>query len=115
MGRDSRRGEFKVSIYRNTVRQPFGLDFDATPSRTRLGDCVISVAEDFPHLALKKGDCIVSINGVQARSKVFCKKILACAMTIDLVVTRDPSDLELVHDIREIRDGDEDDEEQMEL
>lgn len=113
--RDSMRGEFKVSIFRNTVRQPFGLDFDTTPSHARLGDCVVSVAEDLPHLALKKGDRIVSMNGVQARSKVLCKKILACAMTLDLVVTRDPSDLDLVHDITEIRDGDEDEEEQAEF
>mmetsp|Transcript_129885 Transcript_129885/g.361912 ORF Transcript_129885/g.361912 Transcript_129885/m.361912 type:complete len:352 (+) Transcript_129885:88-1143(+) len=87
---DEARGEFQLSIHRVSLKQKFGLNFMAEHPRGSGGAPVILVSEDMPHVALTKGDRLVSVNSVSPRSVTECQQVLARSMTIQLVLKRHP-------------------------
>mmetsp|Transcript_70432 Transcript_70432/g.199727 ORF Transcript_70432/g.199727 Transcript_70432/m.199727 type:complete len:452 (-) Transcript_70432:155-1510(-) len=102
---NARRGEFKVSMHRSSVRQRFGLGFHAVQPRRRGEEPPILISESLPHLALRRADRLVSLNGVRPGSKAICAQILGSAVTIDLVLRRDPRHLGfLAHEVELLED-----------
>jgi len=105
---DQKRGEFKLSVHRNSQKQKFGLAFDATLSKSKSQDLSILVSEDLPHLALSRNDRLYIINGIRPRNRKVCAQILNTAMTVNLTFRRDPSRLKnlghLVHPVEDLED-----------
>lgn len=80
---DPQKGEFKVALHRSSLASPFSIpDWSLLESEA---------AEDFPHLAVRRGDRLVSVNGVRTLRTKLCRKLLATAMSVDLVLRRDPN------------------------
>mmetsp|Transcript_19016 Transcript_19016/g.36624 ORF Transcript_19016/g.36624 Transcript_19016/m.36624 type:complete len:552 (+) Transcript_19016:127-1782(+) len=103
---DQRRGEFKLSIHRNSLKQKFGLAFEAVLSKTRVQELSILISEDLPHLALIRNDRLYIINGIRPRSRKVCAQILKSAMTVNLTFRRDPTKLKhhLTHLVQSLSD-----------
>jgi len=102
---DPRRGEFKMSLHRNSLKQKFGLAFEAVLSKTKAQELSILISEDLPHLALVRNDRLYVINGVRPRSRKICAQILNSAMTVKLTFRRDPSKLKhLTHLVQSLSD-----------
>lgn len=102
---DPRRGEFKMSIHRNSLKQKFGLAFEAVLSKTRVQELSILISEDLPHLALIRNDRLYIINGIRPRSRKVCAQILNSAMTVNLTFRRDPTKLKhLTHLVQSLSD-----------
>jgi len=72
-------GRYSVRIKRASLKQPFGVAFQAE-------DDVISIAEDLPHLGLRRFDQLVTVNAVRPDSVKECKRILADSATLELVL-----------------------------
>jgi len=107
---DEHKGEFRLQIHRCSLKQRFGIGFEAVFARGR-GEPAIVVSEDFPHLALRRADRLMYINGTKPRSRATCMKILSQAMSVALVLRRHPRYLELlVHQVEPIENDAEDDE-----
>jgi len=81
---DSQKGEFRVALHRSSLSLPFSM-----PDWSQNAEC--KLAEDFPHLAVQTGDRLVSVNGVRTVRKKLCEKLLATALSVDLVFRRDPN------------------------
>jgi len=81
---DPRRGEFKIGLHRSSSAMPFSM-----PNWSQKTEAPL--AEDFPHLAVLAGDRLVSVNGVRTFRRKLCQKLLATAMSVDLVFRRDPN------------------------
>jgi len=102
---DARIGEFRLTIHRGSLKQRFGLIFQPVQPKRRGEELSIFVAEDMPHLSLKRCDRVVSLNGVRVRSKKVCSQILGSAMSLSLVMRREKSSLQhLAHQVEPIGD-----------
>jgi hypothetical protein len=86
---DRPNGQFNVRISRASCHLKFGLKL------TSLGSAIgndsasaIFCAEDLPHLGLREGDQVLSLNGVKVCDFTGCRKILDSCMSIELLVRR---------------------------
>jgi len=84
-----KKGEFRLCMQRTSLSQRFGLHFrEAFASRTRKLVGVI-VTQNLPHLALRKSDRLLEINGVRNPGRVECEEILQKDTTLTLVFCRE--------------------------
>lgn len=105
---DARIGEFRLTMHRNSQRQRFGLVFEPIPPKRRGEELAIIVADDMPHLALQRGDRLVSLNGVRIRNKRICSQILGTAMSLHLIMRREHGSLSsLEHQVEPLDDYEE--------
>jgi len=84
---DEQRGEFRLVMHRSSLTQQFSIGFSAEHSRRRQ-EATVQIAVDQPHLGLKRGDRLVSINGVAPRNANHCRHIYENSMTLVLVMRR---------------------------
>uniref|UniRef100_A0A7S4RBX8 Uncharacterized protein n=1 Tax=Alexandrium monilatum TaxID=311494 RepID=A0A7S4RBX8_9DINO len=89
---DEHRGEFRLVMQRSSLTQLFGLDF-ATELSKRKQQPIVVLPADYPHLGLRKGDRLVSINGVQPRTLVHCQHIYDNSLNLTLIFRRNPRGL----------------------
>mmetsp|Transcript_77752 Transcript_77752/g.134904 ORF Transcript_77752/g.134904 Transcript_77752/m.134904 type:complete len:432 (+) Transcript_77752:98-1393(+) len=75
----SRPGSYKIYLRRATTSQPFGLAF----SMAWEGGPLI-IAEDAPHIGIRKGDEVVKVNGHRLSSLAECQHALDSSTTLDL-------------------------------
>uniref|UniRef100_A0A7S0B844 PDZ domain-containing protein n=1 Tax=Pyrodinium bahamense TaxID=73915 RepID=A0A7S0B844_9DINO len=81
-------GRYKVNLWRSSGGQPYGISFG---SGSRAGEIVI--AEDAPHLGLRKGDEVISINGQYVERVRECGQILTNSRDLELqLYHREPAD-----------------------
>mmetsp|Transcript_94116 Transcript_94116/g.186582 ORF Transcript_94116/g.186582 Transcript_94116/m.186582 type:complete len:554 (+) Transcript_94116:93-1754(+) len=100
-----KKGEFKLAMHRTSHKQKFGLRCEAVATQSGSQDMSILISEDMPHLALLRNDRLCSINGLEARSRSECVRVMHESLSISLIFRRHPSRLhELVHEIQEIGD-----------
>eukprot|EP00420_Gonyaulax_spinifera_P013181 CAMPEP_0197941212 /NCGR_PEP_ID=MMETSP1439-20131203/122436_1 /TAXON_ID=66791 /ORGANISM="Gonyaulax spinifera, Strain CCMP409" /LENGTH=299 /DNA_ID=CAMNT_0043564401 /DNA_START=25 /DNA_END=920 /DNA_ORIENTATION=+ len=85
-----RDGEVRLVLQRASVFQSFGIEFTYAVERADSGECELTarVVEDLPHLGLRSGNRLVSINGMQPRSSAQCQRICERALTMSIVVRR---------------------------
>mmetsp|Transcript_30113 Transcript_30113/g.65714 ORF Transcript_30113/g.65714 Transcript_30113/m.65714 type:complete len:375 (-) Transcript_30113:178-1302(-) len=81
---DFARGEFQISLYRTSPKQRFGISFIVTSTQP----LEISICEDLPHMSLRKGDRLITLNGVRPTAASMCQKILDSSMTVKLILSR---------------------------
>lgn len=81
---DASRGEFMVEMRRSSLKQAFGVIFVATPT----DEAGLCIAEDMPHVGLRMGDRVVSINDLPIASVTKCRQELATSMVLRLVLRR---------------------------
>jgi len=81
---DPQKGKFQVSLHRSSLALPFSMPDWCQNAKSEL-------VEDFPHLAVQKGDLLLSVNGVRTVRQNACRKLFANAMSVDLVFRRDPN------------------------
>jgi len=71
-------GRFKVRLWRLSNRQPYGISFSSG------NDGSIVIGEEAPHLALRRGDEVVGINGQAVTSVRQCREVLANSRDLEL-------------------------------
>eukprot|EP00419_Tripos_fusus_P003881 CAMPEP_0172689460 /NCGR_PEP_ID=MMETSP1074-20121228/23156_1 /TAXON_ID=2916 /ORGANISM="Ceratium fusus, Strain PA161109" /LENGTH=481 /DNA_ID=CAMNT_0013509267 /DNA_START=57 /DNA_END=1502 /DNA_ORIENTATION=- len=71
-------GRFKVRLWRLSSAQPYGVSFGNDKGGS------IVVAEDAPHLALRRGDEVVGINGQAVTSIRQCREVLSNSKEMEL-------------------------------
>jgi len=81
---DPQKGKFQVSLHRSSLALPFSMPDWSQNARSE-------IVEYCPHLAVQTGDQLVSVNGVRTVRRKVCRKLLANAMSVDLVFRRDPN------------------------
>jgi len=86
------KGEFRLVMQRFSLTQQFGLEFVSEPSKRKPASMVVLPA-DFPHLGLRKGDRLISINGVEPRTLVHCQHIYDNSLNLTLIFRRNPRGL----------------------
>lgn len=100
------KGRYCVRIKRASLRQPFGLTFQATEGAndSRHGASnSITIAEDLPHLGVRKWDELVRVNQRTPKSVDECRKILAESALLDLVLQhREPGDSDVAAESAEV-------------
>lgn len=72
-------GRYRIRIWRATRRQPFGINFVV------IGDS-ITIGEDLEHLGMRQADTLVSVNGIKAVQVDQCRRVLAEASSVDMVL-----------------------------
>lgn len=102
---DEATGEFRLTIHRSSQSQKFGLCFtQLLPSGN--GEALIIVSQHLPHLALRKGDHVVTMNGMALKSRGQCEELLKSAFILGMSVRREACSAgglrssELVHHVQ---------------
>lgn len=89
---DSSKGEFTVEISRSSQKQRFGVSFVNKPRSTREGESPdtygLCIADDMPHIGLRMGDHVLSMNGIPTASVAKCRVELEHAMVLKLCLRR---------------------------
>eukprot|EP00927_Polykrikos_kofoidii_P059329 TRINITY_DN54509_c0_g1_i1.p1 TRINITY_DN54509_c0_g1~~TRINITY_DN54509_c0_g1_i1.p1 ORF type:complete len:316 (-),score=46.56 TRINITY_DN54509_c0_g1_i1:36-983(-) len=78
-------GMFRLRLARATILQPFGIAFRNTADR-------LTIAQDYPHLWLRKNDIVVSIDGQPVSSMVSPSAHMKSPLLMNLVILRMGSD-----------------------
>lgn len=85
---DGRRGEFRLTITRASRSQKFGLVFRESVSTRNVNQLAVVIAQNLPHLALRKGDKLVEINGVRLPNRDETEMIVEEEMSLTLLFRR---------------------------
>jgi len=114
---DAESGEFRITIHRTSLSQKFGLCFREAPLSRSWEELAVVVSQNLPHLALRKADRLIEINGVEMPSRPQCESIMEKASCLSLRFQRElPEDgpgLRLRHFLQPMADpGDEASEEE---
>mmetsp|Transcript_101941 Transcript_101941/g.263467 ORF Transcript_101941/g.263467 Transcript_101941/m.263467 type:complete len:557 (-) Transcript_101941:116-1786(-) len=75
-------GRYMVRLWRSSTAMPYGMTFISGPA----GGSNVVVAEDAPHLGLRRGDELLSINGKTIESVRKCGEVLASAKDLELLM-----------------------------
>jgi len=87
---DHDRLEFTLVVQRCSLAQKFGISFatDRKKEKKREDNLDIKVGTSVPQMGLKKGDKLVSINGVVPKSKMKCLRIYQTSLVVKMVFRR---------------------------
>jgi len=87
---DHDRLEFTVVVQRCSLAQKFGINFSTDRKKEKKKDdhLDIKVGTSVPQMGLKKGDKLVSINGVVPKSKMKCLHIYQTSLVVKMVFRR---------------------------
>lgn len=90
--------DFQLILERKSLKQRFGVNFSAERIK---GGLVINIAEDQPHLGLKAGDELVSVNGIAMQNSVECQRTLEKSMIVTLKLKRKVGDVGVCQEIED--------------
>lgn len=85
---DASNGEFAVEICRSSLKQRFGVTFTEHLCTAPGEQNCLCISEDMPHIGLRMGDRVLSINDVPVASVVKCRQELADSMVLRLILRR---------------------------
>jgi len=80
------KGRYVMRVVRASLKQAFGITFDVAESIS--SSTALMVSEDLPHLGIRKGDELLSVNGSEPKSINEVRRVLQSSLSIVLVMQR---------------------------
>jgi len=81
------QGKYCLHLRRASPRQTFGISFSFNSATAQRPSCIL-VAENLPHLGIRKTDELVVLNRTRPKTLAQCREILQTAMSIVMVLRR---------------------------